>query len=761
MEIGHKDKCRHRVQPGHLLRACIYRVLRPVCAFSWVLFSFFVAGCARPKIENVLIITLDTTRADRLGAYGFKPAQTPHIDRLAEEGTRFADAISAAPITLPSHSTIFTGLLPPAHGVRDNGSYALGDGATTLAERFRSAGYRTQAFVSALVLNRRYNLNQGFEGYDDDLWAEDEPPMFMIRSRSAPKTAERAIRWFEGWNREKAKKPFFVWVHFFDPHQPNDPALAERTGSHSPYDAEISVADSGVGLLLDELKKIGALDRTMVVLTADHGESLGEHGEKTHAVFIYDATVRVPLIVRAPGLVPAGKVYEGPVRSEDIAPTVLAALKLPGGGEMQGIDLLPAMRGKVPPPDLAQYSESLTSEVGFGMAPLYGIRKGGWKWIRVPKPELYDLKGDPNELKNRFADEPRRGSILDKELQKVLDDSRRHEIATKQNPMDKETEETLRALGYLAPQGEKEGMGGIDPKDGMALYQKLEDARHFAQEERWPEAEKGLREILAVTPRNVTCWNILALARLRQGDPVGARDAYYRSLAISADQARVYSMLGMISLLEGNLEGAEKDLNRALAITPGFVEAMSNLGLIAALRGDRKTAQELNEKALALDPTFPRASRRLADLAYEQKEWGRALANYRKVLKVAPSDFAALVQAGNSARRLSQPAEAETFFLRAAKLRPDSWVPGYNLACLRATRGDASAALAELEKLVAPGGPGFHRPDLLERDPDLAAVRTLPGFPALRKNVEAAARELAAGRRTESDEAAELTSGAP
>ncbi len=728
-------------------------------------FTGWAAGCARPKIENVLIVTLDTTRADRLGAYGFTLARTPNIDRLAREGTRFDDAISAAPITLPSHSTIFTGLLPPAHGVRDNGSYALGDGATTLAERFKAAGYETQAFVSALVLNRRYNLSQGFDGYDDDLWAEDEPPLFMIRSRSAPKTAERAVRWLEAWHRQRERKekdkPFFMWVHFFDPHQPNNPPMAERVKSPTPYDAEIAVADQGVGMLLAELEKIGALDRTLVVLTADHGESLGEHGEKTHAVFIYDATVRVPLILRAPGAVPAGKVYTAPVRSEDVAPTVLAALALPGGKEMQGIDLLPAMRGEVKPPELAQYSESLTSEVGFGMAPLYGIRKGGWKYIRAPRPEVYDLTRDPKELANLMSTQARRGSILDGELEKILDDSRRREIAAQQNPMDKETEETLRALGYLAPRGEREAMSGIDPKDGMALYQELEDARHQAQTGDWAGAETKIRDILKTTPRNVTCWNILALSRLRQGDADGARDAYYRSLAISPDQARVHSMLGTIAMLEGNVDGAEKEFKIALEQSPGFVEALSNLGMLAALRGDRAKAKELNEKALALDPSFPRAARRLADLAYEQGEWGRALANYRRVIKAAPSDFAALVQAGNSARRLNRPGEALTFFRKAGRLRPDSWVPGYNMACLHATRGEAPAALAELEKLVAPGGPSFHRPDLLARDPDLAAVRSLPGYPALQKKVELAARELAAGRATESDASAELTSSVP
>ncbi len=768
MGKGHKAKCGFPVQPGQFFAFSSpvrRRLARVAWGISLALGGFGVAGCAKPKIDNVLIITLDTTRADHLGAYGFTLARTPNIDRLAREGVRFSDAISAAPITLPSHSTIFTGLLPPAHGVRDNGSYALGDGVTTLAERFLAAGYRTQAFVSALVLNRRYNLNQGFEGYDDDLWAEDEPPLFMIRSRSAPKTAERAIQWFEGWHREETKKPFFVWVHFFDPHQPNDPSMAEQTKSPSAYDAEIAVADEGVGLLLAELQKLGALDRTLVVLTADHGESLGQHGEKTHAVFIYDATVHIPLIVRAPGLFPKGKVYSGPVRSEDIAPTVLAALKLPGGAEMQGIDLLPAVRGTVPPPDLPQYSESLTSEVGFGMAPLYGVRKGGWKWIRAPRPELYDLLKDPNELANRMPAEARRGSVLDGELEKILEASRvfesRYATGAKPNPMDKETEETLRALGYLAPRGERDSMSGIDPKDGMVLYQKVEDARHLAQNNRWPEAEKLLREILAVTPRNVTCWNILALARLRQKDALGGRDAYRHSLAISPDQARVYSMLGTIAMVLGDLEEAEKEFHRALAISPGFVEALSNLGMIAALRGDPSKAQEWNEKALALDPTFPRAYRRLADLAYEREEWDRALANYRKVIEIAPSDFASLVQAGNSARRLGQPVAAEGYFQRAAKLRPDSWVPGYNLACLKATGGDAPGALAELERLVAPGGADFHRTDLLDQDVDLAAVRALPGFSGLRRRAAEAERRIDADGQSGIDDSAELTSGLP
>ncbi|HRC87842.1 MAG TPA: sulfatase, partial [Thermoanaerobaculia bacterium] len=391
-------------------------------------------------------------------------------------------AIAAAPITLPSHSTILTGLLPPAHGVRDNGTYALGDDAVTLAERLQAAGYHTQAFVSALVLDRRYNLKQGFDGYDDNLWSEDRPELFMIRSRPGEKTAGRVADWLAGWAREPEPKrrPFFLWMHLFDAHQPYRLTGAERLLSPTPYDAEIAVLDGSVGRVLDQLEQLRALDDTLVVVTADHGESLGEHGEKTHAVFIYDATVRVPLLLRCPRLLPRGRVYPGPVRTVDLVPTILAALGLPGGSETQGIDLLPALRGDVPPPDLAQYSESLVSEVGFGMAPLYGVRHGGFKWIRAPKPEVYDLKRDPAEKNNLFASEGRRGVLLDRELSELLADSERRGLAPQKSAITKETMESLQALGYLAPRTSREAMVGIDPKDGMALYAKLEDARHFA-----------------------------------------------------------------------------------------------------------------------------------------------------------------------------------------------------------------------------------------------------------------------------------------
>lgn len=689
-----------------------------------------LAGCrSQPGPTHVLFITVDTLRADRLGCYGYQPARTPEIDRLARQGLRVEDAISAAPITLPAHASIFTGLYPPAHGVRDNGTYALGNEAVTLAERLQQAGYRTHAVISALVLNRRYNLAQGFDGYDDDLWSEDEPKLFMIRERPAAKTAQRAVSWLRLWAAEGAgttpAKPFFLWIHFFDPHQPYAPPPSDRALSPTLYDAEIAAVDHGIAAVLDELRGRDLLDDTLVVLTADHGESLGEHGEKTHAVFVYDATVRVPLIFRHPRLFPKGEVYEAPVRSVDIVPTVLAALGLPGGDETQGADLLPAFRGKVPPPDLPQYSESLLSEVGFGMAPLYGLRSGGFKWIRAPRPEVYDLRRDARERHNLYPQEARRGAQLDRELSLLLAESERRALAAPKSPMDRETLENLQALGYLAPAAVRKGMQGIDPKDGIGLYNQLEEARHAAQRRRWGDAEKLLGEILAVTPENVSALNILALCRLRQHRLDAARDTYLQSLGLDPRQSRVYGMLGTLDLLQGRLDGAERHFRQALAITPGFVEAMSNLGMIELLRGREAEAEMWYEKAIAADPGFPWVYRRLADLHYERGEFERAFAGYQRVLRAVPDDFSALVQAGNSARRRGDGPEAAELFRRAERLRPDSWIPLYNLACLRSAEGDPRSALALLQRLP---GRGFDRLDLLESDADLARVRALPGF---------------------------------
>lgn len=688
-------------------------------------FVFRNSGAPRP---NVLVITVDTLRADHLGSYGYKMASTPNIDALAAEGVLYRNAVCSAPITLPSHCSIMTGLYPPAHGVRDNGTFALGDDAVTLADRLKAEGYETQAFVSALVLDRRYNLSKGFDGYDDNLWAEDAPKLFMIRKRPGNKTIDRVTDWIEKWSGREERKPFFVWVHLFDPHQPYNAPTWARALAPTPYDAEITFVDRQLGRLFDALRAKGVLDNTLIVFTADHGESLGEHQEKTHAIFIYDATVRVPLIIRYPRLFPKGSTYEGPVRSVDIAPTVLSALKLPGGNETQGIDLLPPTVGKVPQPDLPQYSESLLCEVGFGMAPLYGIREGRYKLIRAPKPELYDLRADPAELNNLYSADPDRAAALDQDLQSILESRGRTVIAARDNPMDRETLEMLQSLGYLHGGRERKSMGGMDPKDGITIYNKFENARHLAQTDRWNESESVLREILDAMPGHISARNILALVLLKQGRLDDAVKEYRRSLQDDLKQSRVFAMLGNIALYMNDLAGAEGYYKEALKITPQFIEAVSNMGMIELLRNNEKGAMAWYDKAAELDPNFPHVNRRIADVYYERQEYAKALEYYKKTLERLPTDFRALVQAGNCARAAGHKDVAVIYYGKAQSLRPDSWIPDYNLACLRAMEGNSKEAMKLLENAA---NKGFAGAGLAGSDQDLASLRELPEFTTL------------------------------
>ncbi len=340
---------------------------------------------------NVLMITVDTLRADALGSYGNTRAVTPWMDRLAAEGVRFENARAHNVVTLPTHASILTGLYPQEHGVRDNSGFRLPEELPTLATILRKEGYRTGAFVSAFPLDSRFGLDQGFEVYEDNFVGSERRPAFFEVERAGPETVALARSWIEA----NDDRPWFCWVHLYEPHFPYDPPEPLKSRfSDDLYLGDVAAVDEALAPLLEPLLKRANSSQTLVVLTSDHGEALGEHGEATHGIFAYESTLRVPLVLYQGDLFEPRVVLD-PVRHIDLLPTILDALGLPVAEGSSGRSLLPVVFGQVAEEAPSTYFESLSPQLNRGWAPLYGIVDGDMKYIELPIPELYDLEADP------------------------------------------------------------------------------------------------------------------------------------------------------------------------------------------------------------------------------------------------------------------------------------------------------------------------------------------------------------------------------
>lgn len=435
---------------------------------------------------NVLVITLDTTRADRLAAYGFTGVKTPNLDRLAQEGVRFDQTAAAAPLTFPAHCSLFTGRLPPQHGARDNG-VVLSSREATLAAVLKAHGFQTAAVTGSYVVDSRWGLNQGFDQYDDDL--ADAPGANHVGrglQRAADAVADRALEWL--YQHDGAR--FFAWLHFYDPHAPYEPPEPYRTiYATDPYLGEIAFVDTQLGRVLAFLDERRILDRTIVVVIGDHGESLGEHGERTHGLFVYESVLRVPFIIRAPFSLVGGRHVAEPTRSIDMMPTVLDLLGLPAPAGVQGRSVAGLMTGTGRALDLATYSESLYPRDRFGWSDLHASRDGRFKVIRAPRPELYDLAADPHELRNLYAERPalaegmaarlrafERGLLNDSQSQTAGPGLPRPSVSL----ADPDARARLAALGYTAAvraMAVEDGSALPDPKDQIGLYNLITEGR--------------------------------------------------------------------------------------------------------------------------------------------------------------------------------------------------------------------------------------------------------------------------------------------
>src|SRR5437867_2933078 len=380
------------------------------------------AGASRsspPDRPNVLLVTIDTLRADHVGCYGYKFASTPTIDGLASRGIRFETALAHAPLTGPSHASILTGRIPPGHGFRNNSGFTLSPRVKTAAEDFRQTGYRTAAFVSGFPLDRRFGFDRGFETYDDHLPKGNDRRRTPYVERFADATTDAALRWLATSISAGPGSRWFLWVHYYDPHAPYEPPadLAERY-SLAPYDGEIAFVDRQLARLLHALDAANETARTVVLVTADHGESLGEHGEGTHGVFVYDATLRVPWVMAGPQI-PAGRVSPTVARSIDVLPTLADYAGLDRRTDVDGRSLRPAADGHEMS-DAPSYAESLYPEMELGWAPLYAWRTSGFKFIKAPESELYDLGSDASETKNSLNGNRSRANDMSRKLEEVL-----------------------------------------------------------------------------------------------------------------------------------------------------------------------------------------------------------------------------------------------------------------------------------------------------------------------------------------------------
>lgn len=602
------------------------------------LFSFFSKTKNKVKNDsdlNVLLLTLDTTRADRIGIYGYLRAKTPNIDSLAKKGVRFSNAYCPAPLTLPSHCTILAGTYPLYHKVRNNGSYYLGQEAITLAEKLKEQEYRTSAFVSSFNVDSRFGLDQGFDDYDDTFGDEEVIKTFRSE-RKAVEVADSFIRWFE----KNSDKKFFSWIHFYDPHMPYHPPSPYREEfADRPYDGEIAYMDFHIGRIIEKLREKNILNRTLIVIAGDHGEALGEKEEVDHGIFIYDVTMKVPLIFYAEENIPQGLVVDARVRLIDLMPTILNLVKIPLNKEIQGMSLVPYMEGKKRE-DLVCYLESYYPLENYGWSQLVGLVDRGWKYIQAPKPELYHLAEDRAEERNLIDSQKKIIASLKENLNQVIERYSSKTRATRRK-MTLEEEEKLRSLGYLGGESSSEILKGTlpDPKDKMGEFRILYKAKEYEWEGKLDEAEEYYREMVRIGPK--VSWNYVNLAIFlgKRNKMAKAIEALKEGLTSMPDNIVLLSRLSHFYMRAGKFREAYEMSQAALKQNPQYFDALIISGWVLDTWERREEACQYFKKALEIEPENKLVRMKYAYALSALGKGKEALEIYNNLKEESPKDY--------------------------------------------------------------------------------------------------------------------------
>ncbi len=676
----------NRLRPAALILSVI--VLGAVAFLVW-----WVAGRGGGRFRgatadaSVLLITVDTLRADRIGAYG-GPVATPAMDGLARRGVLFENAITPAVMTLPSHASILTGMNPPAHGIRDNGDYRLADGALTLAEVLRSRGMRTGAVVASFVLDSMFGLDQGFEQYDDALPARSPNEAFLAERRGESVT-DAAVRYLRGVTGSR----FFLWVHYFDPHHPYAaPEDHARRYPGSPYDAEISWVDSEIGRLIESADALGMMDKTLVVLVADHGEGLGDHGEDSHGVFLYEEAARVPMILSFPPWLPPGRRVAGVVSTVDLMPTILDLVRIDpdqAAPAVEGIPLWPLIASEAPLPGRPVYLEAMAPLLMYGWSPLQAIRGPRYKYIEAPRPELYDLSADPGETNNLAATLPDVAADHRSRLLRLIEDSERGAIATEPTALDPEARARLESLGYAAGGATGSGTGARpDPKDKVDLLGRINRVYVAFGAGRYAAALREAQGILAQDPDNGSVKFYAAGSLARLGRWPEALDVFESILAGDPKNTEVLANIGWCQMNMQRFEESEATYRRILEIYPQHVHAESSLGNLAFVKGDYVEAARIYKEVLAREPNHMPSLLTLAGMYEGGERFREAEILYEQVVEVAPGHLEAWMNLGWVRFRQGNHEEALEALREAAGRDPD--VPELQIAL-----GDVHLALGQ------------------------------------------------------------------
>jgi arylsulfatase A-like enzyme/Tfp pilus assembly protein PilF len=656
---------------------------------------------------NIILFTIDTLRADHLECYGYGKVKSPQINRLANEGILFEHNIVQAPLTLPSHSSILTGTNPLHHGIRDNGGFYLDENHLTLAESLKNKGYATGAFVGAFVLDSRWGLDQGFDYYYDDF---DLTKYKTVSLDSVQRRGDEVLAETYKWLENQSQQKFFAWIHLYDPHTPYDPPEPYKTEYRGRlfglYDGEIAYVDQLMGEFWGFMEKKNLMDKTLIIFTADHGESLGEHRESAHGFFIYDSDIRVPLIIRFPEGKFAGQVISNQVRSIDIMPTVLHLLGDEIPESVQGKSLLSLILEDEAQDELLAYSETYWPRYHYGWSELKSLRKGQYKFIDAPQPELYDIYEDPGEVNNLVNKNASLGHEMKRELLALIEEYAAEGIEdVGPRKIDNDSLVKLQALGYIGSfhtkAKEKEGKLA-DPKDKIELYNEIKLSQFFVAEERMDEAEKKIKNVLGKDPSVLEARYILGNIYSKQKKYDEAIEEFRKALEVDPDYYEAIFGMAMTYKKGGMFDEAIVGFKRMVEMDPKDTKSFLHLGDIYHERGQLEEAKNYLKSGIAINPEAPVFHNKLGAVYLKLNMYEEAEQEIRKALSIEIS-----IPLSNAHFNMALLHEARgeidqaiLEYEREQEISPFNCMPDFNLGLLYTKSKELDKAIKELESCI-------------------------------------------------------------